>query len=362
MQFVLSTIAVVLFAGGASASDQGIKALFPEAGLRYKHCQIKLNTTADGYTINIKRDCPSNYCYGGQLSASVAVNTHQIEVFGKTLTNYHKINTDNKTTLLEVKKYGKWLEETSIGIPLGGFGSPDRVLIGYYQTKLEMRINNSTGQVENFNAYSKGSVNWFKALQGGILTTARALHRRGSKFNLVDCSLPGVEMHKTLTYILEGAVSFYEVDKKLTSEERKTLEAKLLQLLPTVEKSELTDTSYFGNTPLHYAARIGLVNFARQLIPALPKEATNRYRQRLNPLNFQDTDGFTPLYLAVRYGEVAMVKLLIATDGVDPHIMDNWDNTPMKIATDKAKEHCADDATSPACTDAQEIVAIFNQS
>ena len=87
------------------------------------------------------------------------VNAQQTEVFGKILTNHHEIDVNNRTTSLEVKEYDKWEEQKSIGL-LGALGSSssDSVLIGYVQAKLEMRIDNETGQVEKFQAYHKGSV------------------------------------------------------------------------------------------------------------------------------------------------------------------------------------------------------------
>ena len=330
----MSVIAVMFFASHAFAVGEEIEALFPDEGLRYKSCQIKLNPTADGYVINIKRDCPSGNCYNYKLEAKVMVNAQQTEVFGKILTNHHKIDINNRTTSLEVKGYKKWKEEKSLGL-LGSY--IERVLIGYVQTKLKMRIDNETGQVEKFQAYYKGSVrNWGAALRGGILTTLRALH--GNSSTLVDCESPATEIRDTLTDLLEREASIYEGDKVLNYEERESLEDRLLQLLPTAEKSELTDTSYFGNTPLHYAARLRLVSFARQLISVLPQEATNRYYKRLNPLNFQNSNGHTPLHLAVRQGEVGMVKILLATRGVDIHLLDFKDKTAKQRSTDNAKK------------------------
>ena len=352
----MSVIAVMFLASHAFAGGEEIEALFPDEGLRYKSCQIKLNPAADGYVINIKRDCPSGNCYNYEQEAKVMVNAQQTEVFGKILTNHHEIDINNRTTSLKVKWYDKWKEDKSVGL-LGS--SSEMVLIGYVQTKLEMRIDNETGQVEKFQAYYKGSVNWGAALRGGILTTLRALHGKSSKRTLVDCESPATEMRDTLTALLEREASVYEGAKVLNYEERESLEDRLLQLLPTAKKSELTDTSYFGNTPLHYAARLGLVSFARQLIPVLPQEATDRSYKRLNPINFQNSNGHTPLHLAVRQGEVGMVKILLATRGVDIHLLDLKDNTAKQRATDNAKKHCETDASSQDCKNAQEIVAIF---
>lgn len=363
MKFSLTVklvVAVVMsFAGQVSAVGAEIEALFPAEGVRYKSCQINLNPAADGHVIDIKRDCPSGYCYNDKLQAKVRINAQQTEVFGKTLTNHHEIDMNSRTTSLQVKEYDKWEEEKSVGL-LGAWGSSsERVLIGYVQTKLEMRIDNETGQVERLRAYHKGSVNWGAALRGGILTSLRALHAMSSKVTLVDCESPGIEMHKTLTYLLEEEASVYEPDKVLNYEERESLGNRLLQLLTTAEKSELTDTSVFGNTPLHYAARLGLVNFARQLIPVLPQEATDRYSKRLNPLNFQNSNGHTPLHLAARHGEVDMVKILLATRGVDMHLLDFRDKTTQQLAADNAKKYCEADAASQDCQNAQEIVVLF---
>ena len=140
---------VFLFCIAASyASASEIETLFPDGGLRYKSCQINLASKTDGYAVNIKRDCPSGYCYNHQMKGSVEVNAKQIEVFGKTLTNHHKIDRNSKTIAFEVKEYGEWHEGTGIGASI--FGTNESVLVGHYYTKLEMRIDKTTGQVVKF--------------------------------------------------------------------------------------------------------------------------------------------------------------------------------------------------------------------
>ena len=356
MLAVFSVVCLVVVSGQVSAGDGQLEALFPDEGLRYKSCQIKLNPADDGYVIDIKRDCPSGYCYNDKMEAKVKVNAQQIKVFGKTLTNHHEIDINNRTTSLEVIEYDEWEEEKSVGI---FDGNPERVLIGHVQAKLEMRIDNATGQVEKFKAYYKGNVKWGAALQGGILTTLRAIHAKSSRVKMVECETPAIEMRQTMIDLLEQEASVYEDTPAFNYEQRASLENKLLQLLSTAEKSELTDTQMFGNTPLHYAARLGLVRFAQQLIPLLPQEATDRYYRQLNPINFQNSSDYTPLHLAVHQGEVGMVKLLLAIKGIDIHVLDLRDRTAKQVAADTAKKHCEAEASSQDCTNAQEIVAMF---
>ena len=147
------------------------------------------------------------------------------------------------------------------------------------------------------------------------------MHGKSSKRTLVDCESPATEIRDTLINLLERDASVYEGNKVLSYEERESLENRLLQLLPTAKKVDLIE-QYFGDTPLHYAARLGLVSFARQLIPVLPQEAADRYYKRINPINLQNSDGYTPLHLAVHQGEVGMVKILLAARGVDIHLLD----------------------------------------
>ena len=354
--------AVFLFCIAASyASASEIETLFPDGGLRYKSCQINLVPQTDGYAINIKQDCPSGYCYDHrQEGRFIEVNAKQTEVFGKTLTNYHKIDRNKKTTTLEVKEYGELEADKSIGIITGTLGGSESVLIGYGQATLKIRIDNETGQVEEFQAYGKAKVNWFAAIRGGILTTLRGFHAIGRKVNVIDCESPAQEMRKTLVYLLEEEVPLYE-DRVLTDAERMALDAKLLDDLPNAGKEEYVDGEYFNNTPLHFAARHGLERFARRLIEVLPKEVTDQYHRQINPINFQNQDEDTPLHLAVRRGQVGMVKILLATEGIDIHIQgQGYDNkTAQQIAIDNVAKRCEADAESQDCRAAQEIAAMF---
>ena len=163
----------------------------------------------------------------------------------------------------------KWKVRNNIGVwDALGTSSDDWTLVGHQQAKLKMHIDNETRQVEKFQAYYKGNANWGVALEGGILATLRVL--RAKKDTLVECETPAREIRETPIDLLEQEASVYEGhDKVLSYEERESLENRLLQLLPIAEKEDLTITQYFGNTPLHYAARLGLVRFAQQLIPAL---------------------------------------------------------------------------------------------
>ena len=54
-----------------------------------------------------------------------------------------------------------------------------------------------------------------------------------------------------------------------------------------------------------------------------------------------------------------MVKILLATRGVDIHLLDFQDKTAKQRAADNAKKHCEADASSQDCKNAQEIVVIF---
>lgn len=51
-----------------------------------------------------------------------------------------------------------------------------------------------------------------------------------------------------------------------------------------------------------------------------------------------DNDGLTPLLLAVRNRHATVVKLLLATDGVDPDSMDNIGWTPLSLAAGNGYE------------------------
>lgn len=355
---MISVVWLMIISGMVSASDRQLEALFPNEGLRYKSCQIKLNPADDGYIIDIKRDChagPESFCYNYQQQGSVEVNSQQIEVFGKTLTNYHKIGRSSKTTKLEVKEYGKWNEQTSLGV----LGSSSSVLVGSFQTKLELRIDNATGQVEKFKAYSKGSLNLLAALRGGILSTINGLYAITRKKTMVDCNSPGQVMHFSLIYLLEEIA--YE--KVLSDAKREAMDAKLLQQLSVAKEDDYLEVM-FGNTPLHYAAKHGFEKFARRLIPLLPQEAKNRATYKLgNPINFQNSKGDTPLHLAVERGQVGMVKLLLATEGIDTSITNyHWyesEKTAKQMAIANVTKHCEADTTSQDCKKAQEIVLLF---
>ena len=63
MLAVISVVWLMVVTGKVSAGDSKLEALFPDEGLRYKSCQIKLNPTADGYVLTIMRDCPSDNCF-----------------------------------------------------------------------------------------------------------------------------------------------------------------------------------------------------------------------------------------------------------------------------------------------------------
>ena len=343
----------------ATTQNQNIDDLFPDEGLRYKSCSINLTPKDDGYEINIKRDCPSGYCYNYQMSGSIAVNTQQIEVFGKTLTNSHKLDSSNKTTKLEVKEYGEWHEYAALLGGSGIFGSDEQVLVGSFQTKLEMRVSNNTGEVESFKAYSKGNVNWIAAARGGVMSLLRSMHGFGKKIKLVDCDSPGQEMRRTLIYLLEEEVSVYGGDKVLSEDERATLDTKLLQHLSADAKDEYVE-EMFGNTPLHYAARYGLERFAHRLIKVLPEEGGSGGVWG-NPINFINSNGNTPLHLAAKKGQAGMVMLLLAANGIDTTIQNYDDETAQQIAIANATKYCEADATSQDCKNAQEIVAMFEQ-
>ena len=169
-------------------------------------------------------------------------------------------------------------------------------------------------------------------------------------------------MHRTLISLLE--VVAYK--KTLSHEERVALDAKLLEHLSVAKEEDYLEVM-FSNTPLHYAAKYGLEKFARSLIPLLPQEAENRdnYR-RGNPINFQNSHGETPLHLAVERGHVEVVKILLATKGIDTSITNyrhyDREETAKQVAVANVTKYCEADAASQDCRDAQEIAALFGQS
>ena len=75
-----------------------------------------------------------------------------------------------------------------------------------------------------------------------------------------------------------------------------------------------------GATPLHVAAKLGRIRYARALI------------ERGAPVNGKDLSGATPLLWACQYGQVDSCKIL-CEKGADIEARAKYDITPLHIAT-----------------------------
>ncbi|KAJ1291169.1 hypothetical protein BS78_02G297300 [Paspalum vaginatum] len=109
----------------------------------------------------------------------------------------------------------------------------------------------------------------------------------------------------------------------------------LLQWNPTLVKE--VDES--GSTPLHYIASVGNISAMKLL---LRRDTSPAYSSDSNELgrmaNVMDSEGNTPLHLAVKNSDQMIVSLLMATKGVLPNIVNNQGLTALDLAvlaTDK---------------------------
>lgn len=93
-----------------------------------------------------------------------------------------------------------------------------------------------------------------------------------------------------------------------------------------------------GETPLHLAARYNQCAIVRQLL-----------RFRAVTVNAQEDEKCTPLHVAVSHGHVGAVKLLLAHDGINTELKDIFGKTPLELAV-VIFENRSDVPTAPPST------------
>ena len=342
---VLSVVVSMVLGGEVSAVDSKLETLFPDGGLRYKSCRIAWRADDAGYEIVVRRDCPSGDCYPYYLKGEVIkVNSQEMQSGGKTLKNYHRINSTTTASTLLVREFNEWTRER---IDLsGGFGGGSKT-IGYIKRTLKMRIANDTGAIEEFAAYMQA---YRKPSAFGTTRNLLISHR---KRPWVECESPAPRIRYTLLDILQeqAPIEGWPLQAvRLSASERADLATKLLHLLPSPDADDYTQMDGYTRTPLHYAAYHGLEDFARQLIwilAGLDQEM----------INWEDSYGETPLYHAVDQGQIGMVKLLLSTQGIDVG-RNGREGTPKALAMLQVEQQCT--SNSEACTIAKEIAQLFD--
>lgn len=93
-----------------------------------------------------------------------------------------------------------------------------------------------------------------------------------------------------------------------------------------------------NTTPLSVATHQGHESIVRLLLAHAQAHAQSHEGAEGNlnlnlDLNRRDFWGQTPLFHAAKYNHLAIVRLLLSTDGVDPNARDNVDSTPLIAAT-----------------------------
>ena len=317
--------------------------------LRFKSCQISLRTDDDGYEIHVRRDCPSGRCSQRLLGGHINVNSQEIRSGWKTVKNSLTIANEETVVSLEVVEFNEWIGST----PLSGwsvFGGGPSWQVGVIKKTLTMQIDTTDGEVKELEAYRKA---YRKA---GIFGTPRNLLLSHLKKTWVDCHTPAPKLRATLIETLWQHAPIYswpQTPVYLTASEKADLEKTLLGLMPSTDHDDYTWSGADFRTPLHFAAYHGLENFARQLIYVLV--ASKGY----SSLNRIDAWGETPLYYAVDQEQLAMVKLLLATKGIDATIAGR-EGTPKELAMIRVREKCADNSES--CVVAKEIAELLKDS
>lgn len=127
-----------------------------------------------------------------------------------------------------------------------------------------------------------------------------------------------------------------DLNKKAGDEVKFEFRTQFIPIAPirTILRNRVTELATKGinkyavttdDTPLHFAATIGLTKIVSTLIGAMAN------------INEVNKDGQTPLHVAVEYGHLDIVKMLIDA-GADLEIVDKQGNTPYDIAVVKGIE------------------------
>lgn len=338
-------LVVVMFASKVLAGNPELENLFAD-DLRYKSCQISLQATDDGYNIDVRRDCPSEQCSSRFLGGHVSVNSQETTSGWKTFKNYHNITNEGTLVSLEIAEFYEWRGSA----PLSGwsvFGGGHSWQVGVIEKILKIQVDTASGEVKKFEAYRKAY------RKPGIFGTLRNLALSHTKRTWVDCQTPAPKLRATLIDTLWQHAPIRDWPQTpvyLTANEKADLEKTLLGLIPSPDPDDYTQSWADFRTPLHFAAYHGLEKFARQLIYVLVGSVGH------SSLNRKDAWGETPLYYAVAQEQLAMVKLLLASRGIDTTIA-GQEGTPKELAMLRAEEKCVDDSTS--CIIAKKIVELL---
>ena len=338
-------LVVAMFATRVLASNPELENLFAD-DLRYKSCQISLQTDDDGYDIYVRRDCPSGNCSSRFLGGHINVNSQETQSGWKTVKNSLRIANEGAVVSLEVVEFNEWRGSS----PLSGwsvFGGGRSWQVGVIKKVLEMQIDTASGEVKKFAAYRKAY------RKTGIFGSLRNLALSHLRKTWVDCESPAPKLRATLIGTLWQRApirDWPQTPEYLTASEKADLEETLLGLMPSPNPDDYTQSWADFRTPLHFAAYHGLEKFARQLIYALVGSAGSR------ALNRRDAWGETPLYYAVAQEQLALVELLLASKGIDTTITGR-EGTPKELAMLRVEEKCVDDSES--CVVAKKIAELL---